>query len=246
MSLKVLVAGRAVVPLLTAAALVSCGTVDPALREKIEEVWNQPAAHIVYENGDVKPWAVGQWTRARIDDGGTRGIRTVLVAKAVGSAYWLEFQEIWPDRETAAAVLVDHYRPGHPGDLKVLRLKLRRQTGEIAELGIGEETASSPEAQETLLRLEAALDGLRHRSETGVVQDVTVPAGEFRNTLTRPLYATRGGSKFRGFVWYSNAVPVSSFVKIDVKQPLLEVLSHRKTIEVVAFGDHGVESVLFD
>lgn len=240
------VAWRLGVPLLAVLATASCSSVDPALESKIEEEWSLPSSTTVRESGTPAPWKVGQWGRVRVDDGGTRGIRTYLVAKKEGSAYWVEFHDTWPDVETRSAVLVENYdsTAGMRG-LLVTRVMVRQPDGEVFESAVGAEPLASPEAQEVLDRVETTIDLLRNMRPTGKVEDVSVPAGTFRSSLARPIYMTRGGNKFRGFVWYSGAVPVSSVVKAEFRQPVLEVFSHTRTIELVAFGETGVESHFF-
>jgi hypothetical protein len=214
--------------------LASCGSVDPALQSEIDAVWKRAAPEMLHENGPPAPWEVGQWVQLRVDDAGTLGVRTVKLADKEGSAWWLEVHDVWPEAETRALALVDNYRPEGLKDLKVLRIKVRRPDGEAVDLA--DASADIPEAPAIRARVEELLDAVRHRGTTGNIHAVTVPAGTFKGALARPIFSRRGGDTYEGFVWYTNAVPLLGFAKVEARRPFLVFLSSTRTTEVVAFG----------
>jgi hypothetical protein len=235
---------RVLASVLGMAALVSCASYDPALVDRIEEVWDQPAGEAVYENGDPQSWQVGQWVRLRVDDNGTRGFRTVLVAKEEGTAYWIDIHDVWPDRERRAALLVDGYRPGDTASTKILRIQLQRANGEIVDLEADSEEAV--EARDIRAKIGFLLDLIELRHTSGRIEEVAVPAGTFQDAVEKSFVVTAGGEKWMGSIWYTNAVPVTGWARVEARSPYLVLLTWKRSLQVVAFGETGVASAFFD
>lgn len=235
--------GSVAIPLV-ALALAGCGSIDPALQAEVDSVWAHASSDRVHENGPAMPWQVGHWAQMRIDDGGALGFRTISLSKQEGSSYWLEVREVWPERETRALALVEGYDPGRPRDLSVSQIKVRTDAGDVVDLA--DEEADVPDAAEIRAGVMEMMDAIRHRGRTNNVCDLVGPAGTFKDTQTRPIFARRGGDIWGGYVWYTNAVPVLGFARLEATRPFLEFLSSTKSIEIVAFGDGGVESMFID
>jgi hypothetical protein len=229
-------------PLLAASVLASCATADSALEEKIDEVWGVKS-DAVHENGDVIPWQVGQWVRARVDEDGDKGFRMVSIAKKEGTAYWLEVQTVNPYRELRYAALLDGYQPGNLKGLKLVKLLVMDPEGTPVE--VGEEEATVPNAELARDKCKALLSLLKHKGALGRVQSVTVVGGTFQDALARPITMYAGGSAWSGSVWYTNAVPILSFAKVDLGLAHAILLKQNRFLEVAEFGTQGAKSEFF-
>lgn len=234
---------RAVVPILVVPALVSCASYDPALVERIEEVWDQSSAETLYENGDPQPWQEGQWVRMRTLDNGTRGLLTVALAGEEGPTHWIEFHKVEPHFEMRAALLVESYRAGDTERTRILRVKLQRPDGEIVDLEVDSEEAA--EMQALRADIDILLDLLEMRHSPGRIEDVVVPAGTFQDAVEKPFVITSAEGKWKGSVWFTDAVPLTGWARVEARTPHLGLLQWKRSLQVDAFGESGARSAFF-
>jgi hypothetical protein len=108
------------------------------------------------------------------------------------------------------------------------------------------DSEEASEAEEIVAKLDFVLDLLELRRTSGRIEDVSAPAGTFKDTVKKSFVVEAGGEKWLGSIWYTNAVPVTGWARVEGRTSYLEFSTWDRSLQVVAFGDAGVSSVLFD
>jgi hypothetical protein len=156
-------------------------------------------------------WREGQWRRHRIvEPDGRRTVSRVTVKRADESGFWLEQEHT--SYEGAVQVTTVHFE-AQPFSMEqaldlVRAVVVRMQDGETMSWHFGSDDDTS-KAQ--LAGAIVSIAGLVE-SPSPPLEDVKVPAGEFRGCMKLAAYVARGASGKPIAGWYHPSVPLGGMV----------------------------------
>ena len=220
-------------PLAFLVGLASCGTVDPALMQRIDEAFGQSKME-TRPNGARTDWQVGQWVLLRVVSDGVKLLRRITVSGKEGKAFWIEIHDIESKGESHTGLLIDGFDPESPRRLRLLKAKL--EEGE-ATVEVSGDEVEGPRGEKIRERSSAFLARLKHLQALGKPRDITVGAGTFKESNATPISITSRVGTWTGFVWYTNAVPLIYYAKVEMtRMPLFKIVTGQLLEEVVDFG----------
>ena len=230
------------------ALLASCGfsasCSNAQLEARIDEVFSRSRS-ATWENGKAVPWKAGQWvllrltstgseTLFRLFGGPTRGYVELRITGQEGSAFWLERHEVWPQRESRTAVLVDRTGPSDLRQARILRVKVWDNEGKEVEADRNEAEGSG--AADALEEGKSLLRKLGFLGARGYPRDTSVPAGTFRDVHALPISMNLKTGRATGHIWHTNAVPIISYARLEATIQSFIVLEETTVEELVDFG----------
>lgn len=177
-----------------------------------------------------KPLQTGQFVRYKVTDKGKEREFSYSVLGAEGDAHWIQVVSERDGRRIVIQILLAIGNRAHPTSAKVrgVKMKMGNMVREFrgATLAAIRKSVDGAMAELTV----PGIDGLPQ-------QDVTVPAGTFRQCYKRESTVTFVQIQDKARQWLHPGVPVLAMVKT-------ESMTEDYKMELVAFGDTGAKDEL--
>jgi hypothetical protein len=177
-----------------------------------------------------RPLKTGQFVRYKVVQDGKESEMSYSVLGQEADAHWIQFVTSPKGRRVVIQLLLHIGDRNHPKSAKLLGVKMK----------MGSTVREFRGAMLARLKNEVsgAMAELNVPSLQGLEQeDVTVPAGTFKNSYKRESTMTLYGFQDKSRQWLHTGLPVLTLVKAQSQ-------NHDHTMELVAYGETGAKDEL--
>jgi hypothetical protein len=211
---------------------------DPVMVGKVNNYFAATSNKTYTGSGKYTPMplAVGQFvTHGNTEDDGKRSVsRTAIVGKE-GRGWILETYTINDYSESCTQMLVVGLENVHTtqglNNLDILWVKIKDENGQV-------QTIEGPPLMMAKSFYKSALQSfdISAIKNQPAAEDITVPAGTFKNTFRADAEMSMMGMTFRSTSWVHDKVPVNGMVKSITD-------GGKMTSELLDFGKSGAKSM---
>jgi hypothetical protein len=177
------------------------------------------------KGSDRLPLAVGQWSKHRVS--GTHGGEMIyaLTGKQ-GGALWMDFRRTGGPQNISFRALIDFGDLRSPDKVDIKRAEMT--------MGGRKQVLSGAMLNMVKKQLQKWLSSMKLPKLEGAQEDVTVPAGTFRQSFKAEEKVAAFGMTTEHTIWRHPAVPLTTMVKMQTKDGQL--------FELVDYGMSGARA----